>query len=135
MIVECVAHDVDGSSARGDAGTYPSHQRWFLPVLPTTLARLLLRSQAERKAQRSYPTDQVRRKEKRPHPSHLQTRPYALSFTTVTPSPPSCGGGDVNDFTSGWWANCSRIAARNAPVPFPCTIRTEDIPNMTASFK
>jgi len=35
------------------AGTYPSHQRWFLPVLPTTLARLLLRSQAERKALRS----------------------------------------------------------------------------------
>ncbi len=49
------------------AGTYPSHQRWFLPVLPTTLARLLLRSQAERKALRSYPTGQVRRKEKGRH--------------------------------------------------------------------
>jgi len=90
------------------AGTYQSHQRWFLPVLPTTLAdsismqstplarlilvrlettlarlllrshpickacatlrlharrRLLLRSQAERKALRTSPTGQVRRKE------------------------------------------------------------------------
>jgi len=39
-----------GTYRRGDAGTNPSRQRWFLPVLPTTLARLLLRSQAERKA-------------------------------------------------------------------------------------
>src|SRR6266567_1079956 len=26
---------------------------------------------------------------------------YALNFTRVTPSPPSCGGADVYDFTSG----------------------------------
>jgi hypothetical protein len=53
-----------GALSRASAGTYPSHQRWFLSVLPTTLARLLLRSQAEREALRSYPTGQVRRKEK-----------------------------------------------------------------------
>jgi hypothetical protein len=46
-------HNDKLSSTKGDAGTYPSRQRWFLPVLPTTLARLLLRSQAERKALRS----------------------------------------------------------------------------------
>src|ERR1700687_5830832 len=70
------------------AGTYPSHQRSFLPVLPTTLARLLLRSQAERKALRSYPTGQVRRKEKgchyiSPYPV-LTCRGTADEFNFVT---------------------------------------------------
>jgi len=48
-----------GALSRASAGTYPSHQRWFLSVLPTTLARLLLRSQAEREALRSYPTGET----------------------------------------------------------------------------
>jgi hypothetical protein len=60
---------------------------------------------------------------------------YALNFTIVTPSPPSCGGAEVNDLTRGWWANCSRIAERKAPVPLPCTMRTEDLPDITASFR
>ncbi len=36
----------------------PSHpgRRWHLPALPTTLARLLLRSQASRKEKRPHPT-------------------------------------------------------------------------------
>src|SRR6266566_1951485 len=62
-VQECIVLQVQHKrySAKGDAGTYPSCQRWFLPVLPTTLAHLLLRSQAEREALRcSYPFDQRR---------------------------------------------------------------------------
>ena len=40
-------------------------QRWHLPALPTTLARLLLRSQASRK-------------EKRPHPASTPNPPLRL---------------------------------------------------------
>jgi len=42
---------------------HPQGDRWHLPALPTTLARLVLRTQA-------------RRKEKGPHSAPHHTRPY-----------------------------------------------------------
>jgi hypothetical protein len=59
----------------------------------------------------------------------------AVSSTIVTPSPPSRGGAGADDCTSGWRARCSRTAARSAPVPLPCRIRTELTPESTASFR
>src|SRR5437870_830158 len=92
-VQECIVLQVQHKrySAKGDAGTYPSCQRWFLPVLPTTLARLLLRSQAEREALRSFPTGQARRNEKRPHPAStplppkrdLKYQPCALDYNRI----------------------------------------------------
>ncbi len=67
---------------RGDAGTNPSHQRWFLPVSATRLRRyrcavsrderhcaVLTRSAnaASGRTKGSYPAGQVRRKETHPH--------------------------------------------------------------------
>ena len=74
---------------RTTLATNPSRQRLFLSVLPTTLARLLLRSQAERKALRSYPTGQVRRKEKGcPYISNvkLHLTEYYWAIASVTPT-------------------------------------------------
>src|SRR6266849_4260329 len=65
---------------------------WHQSVSPTLVlarlgnatASLPLRGQPRRKALRSYPAGQVRRKEKHPRPSLLHPRPYALVLT-VTP--------------------------------------------------
>ena len=48
-----------------------------LARLGNAAAQLPLRGQPRRKALRSYPPGQVRRKEKHPHPSPLRSRPYA----------------------------------------------------------
>ena len=47
---------------------------------------------------------------------------YYLSTkkTIVTPSPPSCPGGDSYFLTKGCVLSVSRIAVRSAPVPFQC---------------
>jgi hypothetical protein len=60
--------------------------RWHVSVSPTLVlarssnaaAQLPLRGQSEREALRSYPTGQVRRKEKYPHTTLHRSRPYAI---------------------------------------------------------
>ncbi len=59
---------------KGPGRRKPPGQRWHLPALPTTLARLLLRSQASRK-------------EKRPHTA--STQPLSLHQGYLAPD----GGG------------------------------------------
>ena len=57
------------SSNEGDAGTYPSSPTLVLARLGNAASQLPLRGQPRRKALRSYPAGQVRRKETRPPPS------------------------------------------------------------------
>ena len=59
-------------------------------------------------------------------------RTYAASVTMVTPSPPSLAAAEANDFTSGLRDNCCRIAWRSAPVPLPCSNRTNPRPASAA---
>ena len=69
--VETLASACMPESLHADETPSRSGRRWHLPALPTTLARLPLRSQASRK-------------EKRPHPAPHHSRPYANTFPSQT---------------------------------------------------